>query len=301
MRVFFSDPFGFPLPAGHRFPLAKYRMLRERIERWPAALGVELLVAPRVQRAELLAVHDPAYVEAFLVSALDAAHQRRIGFPWSPEFVERTLRSCGGTVAAARAALSDGGAVHLAGGTHHARADRGAGYCVFHDVAVAARLVQREHGVGQVLVVDTDVHQGDGTAAIFAEDPSVFTFSLHGAANFPGDKAVSDLDCELPRQCGDAAYLQALDHGLAAAFRRCRPDCVFYISGADPARGDRLGTLQIGKAALAERDRRVFAACVARRLPVITVMGGGYGRNLDDTVDVHEETVRAALVSAWAQ
>lgn len=296
MKAFYSDPFDFPLPPGHRFPLAKYRLLRERLERWPAASGLELLLAPRASRDELLLVHEAAYVDAFAAGALTAEHQRRIGFPWSPGLVERTLRSVGGTIAAARAALHDGVAVHLAGGTHHARCDRGAGYCVFHDCAVAARVVQRL-GVGRVLFVDTDVHQGDGSAALFAGDDSVFTFSIHGDANFPAAKAASDLDIALPRHTADAEYLAALDRGLQEAFARSRPEFVFFLSGADPLVGDRLGTLQLGAAALRERDRRVFAACRVAGARVVTTMAGGYGRSLDDTVAAHEATVAEALAA----
>jgi acetoin utilization deacetylase AcuC-like enzyme len=295
MHVYYSDPFEFPLPAGHRFPLAKYRLLRERIERWPASSGVELMLAPRALRDELLLVHTAAYVDDFVAGRLSQDHQRRIGLPWSPELVERSLRSCGGTLAATRQALVDGATAYLAGGTHHARADRGAGYCVFNDLAVGARIVQRESDRQRILIVDTDVHQGDGTAAIFAGDPSVFTFSIHGAQNFPAAKASSDLDVELPPDCGDEAYLQALAVGLQQAFHRSEPQFVYYLSGADACVGDRLGTLRIGKQALATRDAMVFAACRERRLPVVTVMGGGYGKNLDDTVDVYEASVRAAL------
>ena len=295
MHVFYSDPFTFPLPPEHRFPLAKYRLLRERIERWPAATGVQLLLAPRARRDELLLVHTAGYVDDFVTGRLDREAMRRIGFPWSPELVERSLRSCGGTLAATRTALQEGAAVYLAGGTHHARADRGAGYCVFNDVAVGARLVQREGALSRVLVVDTDVHQGDGTAAIFADDPSVFTFSIHGDANFPAEKATSDLDVALPSGTGDEAYLAALAAGLAEALARSEPQFVFYLSGADPFAGDRLGKLALSKAGLLARDRMVFAALRQRALPWVTVMGGGYGRAIDDSVDVYEATVRASL------
>ncbi len=296
MQVFYSDPFGFPLPAGHRFPLAKYRLLRERIERWPAATGVELALAPRAAREELLLVHTAAYVDDFAAGRLDAVAMRRIGFPWSPELVERSLRSCGGTVAAARAALRSGAAVYLAGGTHHARADRGAGYCVFNDCAVAARIAQREGGIGRVLIVDTDVHQGDGTAAIFAADPSVFTFSIHGAENFPAEKARSDLDLALPSGTGDDAYLAALERGLTEAFARSAPGFVFFLSGADPFVGDRLGRLALTKDGLQRRDVLVLGEIRRRGAPHVTVMGGGYGRDIADTVDVYEATVRAAVL-----
>jgi acetoin utilization deacetylase AcuC-like enzyme len=293
VQVFYSDPFTFPLPPEHRFPLEKYRLLRERIQRWPASTGVELVLAPRALREELLWVHTAAYVDGFCAGALAAEHQRRIGFPWSPELVERSLRSCGGTLATARAALASGAAAYLAGGTHHARADQGAGYCVFNDCAVGARLVQREGGVRRVLIVDTDVHQGDGSAAIFADDPSVFTFSIHGAQNFPAAKATSDLDLALPTGTGDDDYLEQLAAGLTEALRRSEPQFVFFLSGADPHEGDRLGRLCVTKAGLQQRDRIVFDACGG--LPMATVMGGGYGKVLADTVDVYEATVRAAL------
>lgn len=299
MLVYYSDPFTFPLPPEHRFPLAKYRLLRERIERWPAATGVELRLAPRATRDELLLVHEAAYVDGFAAGSLGREAMQRIGFPWSPELVERSLRSCGGTVAATRTALQQDAAVYLAGGTHHARADRGAGYCVYNDVAVGARLVQRESDRCRVLVVDTDVHQGDGTAAIFAGDPTVFTSSIHGDANFPASKATSDLDVALPKGTRDADYLAALADMLASAFSRALPEFVFYLSGADPCVGDRLGTLAISKAGLRQRDRMVLAAVRERRLPCVTVMGGGYGTQIEDTVDVYEATVRTA-VELWS-
>jgi len=198
-------------------------------------------------------------------------------------------------VAASRDALVHGKACYLAGGTHHARADRGAGYCVYNDVAVGARVVQREGGVRRVLVVDTDVHQGDGTAAIFAGDDSVLTFSIHGDANFPATKAQSDLDVALPTGTADAGYLAALAQGLDACFARGRPDFAFYLSGADPHEGDRLGKLAVTKAGLRERDRMVFAALRAHGVPWVTVMGGGYGKRIEDTVDVYEATVDEAL------
>lgn len=298
MKVFYSDPFTFPLPETHRFPLAKYRMLRERVAAWSYDTGVELLLAPRATRDELLLVHTPAYVDAFCAGSLDALAQQRIGFPWSHELVERSLRSCGGTLAAARTALVEGAATYLAGGTHHARADRGAGYCVFNDCAVGARIVQREGGCERVLVVDTDVHQGDGTAAIFADDPSVFTFSIHGSDNFPADKARSDLDIALPSRCGDEAYLAALQSGLAEAVTRSRPQFVFYLSGADPLVGDRLGKLAVSADALRRRDAMVFATLRMLAAPWVTVMGGGYGLDLERTVDVYEATVLAACHAA---
>ncbi|MCB9878024.1 MAG: histone deacetylase [Planctomycetes bacterium] len=298
MRVFYSDPFTFPLPPEHRFPLAKYRLLRERVLTWPASTGVELLLAPRATDAELRLVHTNDYLAGFAAGTLGEAAMKRIGFPWSPELVERSRRSCGGTIAAARTAVVDGAAAYLAGGTHHARADRGAGYCVYNDCAVAARIAQSELGVGRVLIVDTDVHQGDGTAAVFADDPSVFTFSVHGDANFPAEKATSDLDIALPTGTGDDEYLARLRDGLAAAIARSAPQLVFYLSGADPFAGDRLGRLALSKRGLAARDELVFEAVRQLGVPHVTVMGGGYGTRIEDTVDVYERTVRAAVEAA---
>lgn len=298
MHVFYSDPFGFPLPPEHRFPLQKYRLLRERIAAWPASSGVELLLAPRATDDELRLVHTRAYLDAFRDGALDRDAMRRIGFPWSPELVERSLRSCGGTVAAARVAVAHGRAAYLAGGTHHARSDRGAGYCVYNDCAVASRVLQRESSARRVLIVDTDVHQGDGTAAIFTGDDTVFTFSMHGDENFPAQKVASDLDIALPSGTGDDRYLDELRRGLRTAFDRSRPDFVFYLSGADAFVGDRLGRLALSKNGLHARDRHVLGELRRRGLPHVTVMGGGYGRDVRDTVDVYEATVAVALGDA---
>ena len=292
MHVFYSDPFTFPLPPEHRFPAEKYCLLRMRVAQWPASTGVELVLAPRANDDELRLVHDVAYLDGFAAGTLGDEAMRRIGFPWSPELVERSLRSCGGTIAAARRAMRDGCAAYLAGGTHHARAGSGAGYCVYNDCAVAARVLQRDCSVRRVLVVDTDVHQGDGTAAIFERDDSVFTFSMHGEQNFPSQKACSDLDIALPSGTGDDDYLAKLRDGLDVAMRSA-PEFVFFLSGADAFVGDKLGRLSLSKRGLQQRDRIVLDAIRARGLPHVTVMGGGYGRNVEDTVDVYEATVRA--------
>jgi len=294
VHIYYSDPFTFPLPAKHSFPSVKYRMLRERVQRWPASSGAELLVAPRARDEELRLVHDAGYLAGFAGGSLGDEAMKRIGFPWSPELVERSLRSCGGTIAAARRAVLDGRAAYLAGGTHHARADRGAGYCVYNDCAVGARVVQRESGVARVLVVDLDVHQGDGTAAIFAGDASVFTFSMHGEQNFPADKARSDLDVALPTGAGDGEYLDSLRVAFAAAVERARPQFVFYLSGADAFVGDRLGRLSLTKAGLMQRDAIVFGELRRLGVPHVTVMGGGYGKDIRDSVDVYEATVLEA-------
>ncbi|MBX3606519.1 MAG: histone deacetylase [Piscinibacter sp.] len=305
MQAFYSDHFVLPLPEGHRFPMPKYRLLRERIERQPE---FRLHEAQPASDGELALAHDPGYIASVADGTLSPAAQREIGFPWSPRMVERSRRSVGATIGAARAALAEGVAANLAGGTHHASADRGGGYCVFNDAAVAARLMQAEWhrrpaggrpGLLRVAVIDLDVHQGNGTAAIFRDDPTVFTLSLHGAKNFPFRKERSDLDVELPDGCTDAPYLAALDDALAELWRRhgdSLPGLVFYLAGADPHEDDRLGRLKLSAAGLAERDRRVFAACRERGIPVAVSMAGGYGRVIDVTVDVQQRT----LAEAWA-
>jgi acetoin utilization deacetylase AcuC-like enzyme len=303
MRAFASDRFVMPLPEGHRFPIGKYRLLREAVHDRLPELRVE--EAPPATDGELALAHTPRYVEAVATGLLGPAEQREIGFPWSERMVERSRRSVGATIAAARAALQDGVAANLAGGTHHAQADKGSGYCVFNDVAVAARLMQAEwHRVHRALlrvaVIDLDVHQGNGTAAIFRDDPTVFTLSLHGARNFPFRKATSDLDVELPDGCRDREYLDALDAALDTLWRRhagAPPGLVFYLAGADPHEGDRLGRLKLTAAGLAERDRRVLRAVRERRIPVALSMAGGYGRVIEDTVAVQVGTLREAFDS----
>ena len=308
MQAFYADQFVLPLPPGHRFPMSKYRLLREQLECLP---GLQLCQALPASDGELALAHTPAYLSAVIDGTLGAAQQREIGFPWSEAMVERARRSVGATIAAARAALGATGgglATNLAGGTHHASADRGGGYCVFNDAAVAARLMQaeshRQHRkLLRVAIVDLDVHQGNGSASIFADDPTVFTLSMHGAKNFPFRKERSDLDVDLPDGCTDDAYLRALDDALAALWRHhehAPPGLIFYLAGADPHEGDRLGRLKLTTAGLAERDRRVFAAARERHIPVALSMAGGYGRDVDDTVQVHLGTIRAAIES-WRQ
>ena len=306
MHAFHSDSFVLPLPAGHRFPMQKYRLLREAVQ---AGLpGVRLAEAPPASDGELALAHSSGYLSDVLEGRLDAARQREIGFPWTPQMVERARRSVGATIAAARAALREGVAANLAGGTHHALADRGSGYCVFNDAAVAARLMQAEwhrdrRALLRVALVDLDVHQGNGSAAIFRDDPTVFTLSLHGEHNFPFRKEVSDLDVALRDGCGDDEYLAALDRALDALWARHRdapPGLLFYLAGADPHEGDRLGRLKLTTAGLAERDRRVLAAARERRIPTALAMAGGYGRVIEDTVAVQLGTLAVALQS-WRQ
>jgi acetoin utilization deacetylase AcuC-like enzyme len=298
VRAFYSDHFVLPLPAGHRFPMAKYRALRDRVA---AELPqVRLAEADAVNDGELALAHDPDYVDRVTRGCLTAAEQRAIGFPWSAQMVERSRRSAGATVAACRAALAEGVAVNLAGGTHHAFRGRGAGYCVFNDAAIAARLMQAEalRARGRqlaVAIVDLDVHQGDGTASILAEDPSVFTLSLHGAKNFPFRKTTSDLDVPLPDGTRDADYLAALDRALAELTARFAPNLLIYLAGADAHEGDRLGTLRLTTDGMRARDLRVFALADRLDLPIAVTMAGGYGRDIATTVDVHLNTVRCAF------
>lgn len=299
MRAFYSDQFVLPLPEGHRFPMAKYRMLRERLAQ--EVPEIEMLAAQPATDGELALVHTPEYIQSVVQGSLSAQAQREIGFPWTPAMVERSRRSAGATVMAARAALwgGEGLAANLAGGTHHAYADHGSGFCVFNDAAVATRLMQAEWGRRyvrplNVAIVDLDVHQGNGTARIFANDPQVFTLSLHGARNFPFAKESSDLDVELPDGCDDDAYLEALDQALIALEARFDADLVIYLAGADPHEGDRLGRLKLSFDGLEARDRRVFDWAYNRRLPLAFAMAGGYGAQIADTVQVQVNTYRVA-------
>lgn len=311
MLAFHYDHLSLALPPGHRFPQSKYQMLRERLERQPGRLRLQL--AEPATPGELALAHTPDYVDAVLHGTLSAAAQREIGFPWAPGLPARSLASVGATIGAARAALKEGVAASLAGGTHHAQADKGSGFCVFNDVAVAARLMQaewhRQHrgATGlQVLVIDLDVHQGNGTASIFASDPSVFTCSLHGEKNFPFRKQPGDLDVALPDACGDAAYLAALDEALqriwahyAALPPSLQPGLAFFLAGADPHEGDRLGRLKLSAAGLQARDRMVLDALRQRRIPVALSMAGGYGHDLAVTVDLQVNTLSEAAHS-WS-
>ena len=295
MLIYYTDHFVLPLPDGHRFPMGKYAELRRRVALSPWLPLGALREPPALEDAILCLAHDPEYVRRVGAGALTAAEQRRIGFPWSERMVERSRRSSGATYAACCSALERGAGVNLAGGTHHAFADHGEGFCVFNDSAVAARALLAEGRVRQVAVIDCDVHQGDGTAAILADDPRVFTCSLHGAGNWPLHKQVSDLDVALPDGTGDVAYLAALADALAETFARCTPDLVIYLAGADPWEGDRLGKLALTKAGLLARDRQVFEACLQQGVPVAVTMGGGYAPDFHDVVDIHYDTVRAAF------
>jgi acetoin utilization deacetylase AcuC-like enzyme len=299
MRAFYCDHFVLPLPEGHRFPMSKYRLLRERVVADGVISEADLLEPAAADWDDLELVHTREYVEGVANGTLPREIQRGIGFPWSPAMVERARRSVGGTIAAARVALDEGVAANLAGGTHHSFAHRGEGYCVFNDIAVAARVLLRERRITRALVVDLDVHQGNGTAAIFAGDPSVFTFSMHGASNFPFRKETSDLDVALPDGVEDDAYLEQLAMHLPMLIAQQRPDIVFYLAGADPYEGDRLGKLKLTFDGLAARDTFVFETCQSEGLPVAVSMGGGYAPEVDAIVRIHANTLREAAKRVW--
>ncbi len=295
MDLFYSDTFELPLPAGHRFPMAKYRRLRERVAESGLLERNRLLIPVAATREELERVHDPEYVRRVFQGELDEREIRRIGFPWSARMVERSCRSSGASIAAARAALRDGIGINLAGGTHHAMPDSGGGYCVFNDVCVAARAVQAgwEGGprVRKVLFVDLDVHQGNGTAAVARGDATLFAFSVHCNRNYPFRKTAGDLDIELEPGTGDEEYLAAVERGLDQILAVFQPDLAFYLAGADPWSGDRLGQFALSKEGLRQRDELVLDWLLGCGIPVSVAMAGGYAPNVEDIVDIHLQTI----------
>jgi acetoin utilization deacetylase AcuC-like enzyme len=295
MRLFPCDRYRLPLPEGHRFPIDKYQLLRRRLEAHAAAgAALEFIEPHAATDDELRRVHAADYLGRVMAGTLSRDEVRRIGFPWSRALVERSLRSTGAAVDAAAAALEDGVAASLAGGTHHAGTDWGEGYCVFNDTAVAAREMQARGAVERVLILDCDVHQGNGTAEIFANDPTVFTMSIHGARNFPLRKVPGSLDVPLEDGTGDDEYLRSLAPAVAESFARARADLVLYIAGADPYEGDRLGRLRLTKAGLLARDRLVLDAARATGTPLAIVCGGGYCQDLEAIVDIHAATMLLA-------
>jgi acetoin utilization deacetylase AcuC-like enzyme len=292
MQFYFPDTPDVPLPEGHRFPAGKYRMARHQIETEGTLGAARLSPSPAATIAELLHAHDAGYVEAVLRGTLQPDVIRRIGLPWSETLALRSRITVGGSLAAARAALVYGVSGQLAGGTHHAHRDFGSGFCVFNDLAVAAKVLLAEHAVARIAVLDTDVHQGDGNAALLSPDPRALVISIHGEKNFPFRKVASDLDFGLPDGTGDDAYQVALEEALAA-IDQFRPDLVLFLSGADPLEADSLGRLALSHVGLKERDRRVFAFCRRRGLPVSVVLGGGYSRPIEATVTGYVNTFRA--------
>ncbi|MEM6979111.1 MAG: histone deacetylase [Planctomycetota bacterium] len=298
MKLYYTDHFELPLPERHRFPMDKYRRLRRSVVQDPVHRNDALLVPPAATDQQLQLCHDVDYIHRVKTGTLTDAEIRRIGFPWSPKMVERSKRSTGATIAASRAALNEGIAANLAGGTHHAFADAGEGYCVFNDAAVAIRTLQHEGVIGRACVIDLDVHQGNGTASILASDPNVFTFSMHGKKNFPLRKRAGDLDIALPDGTGDRDYLAALDDGLnkmdAAIHDQGGFDLAVYLAGADPFEHDRLGRMKLTMQGLAGRDKMVLDYCTKRGMPLAIAMAGGYAADIDQIVAIHSQTLRLA-------
>ncbi len=302
MRAYYCHHFVLPLPAEHRFPMDKYARLHARVSAAAQSLSITLCEPAAISEGDLRRVHSDDYVSRMLSGAVSHSDMRRIGFPWSPAMIERSRRSAGGTCAALVDALAgDGVAVNLAGGTHHAGFDRGGGYCVFNDAVIAARHAQRAGSAGRILLVDLDVHQGDGSAALCADDPTIYTFSIHAARNYPAIKPPSDLDVALPDATDDARYLDTLAHWLPIAIDRANPDAIVYLAGADPFVGDRLGYLALSKPGLAERDRLVLTTARQHGLPAAVCMAGGYAPEVDDIVDIHFQTVSIAaeFAASW--
>lgn len=298
MQIYYTDHFDLPLPEGHRFPMEKYRLLRQRIVQSEYHRNDTLLVPPAASDEQLLLCHTTRYVNAVFSGGLSQAEIRRIGFPWSEKMVERSRRSTGATIAACRAALHDSIAVNLAGGTHHAMSDVGEGYCVFNDAAVAIRVLQSEGLIQRACVIDLDVHQGNGTAQILSDDDSVFTLSIHGTKNFPLRKTASDLDVALDDGTDDEVYLSALREALEKVAQNAAQnapfDLMIYLAGADPYLHDQLGRLGLTMAGLRQRDEQVLRWARLNSLPVGIAMAGGYAKKVPDIVDIHASTVHLA-------
>jgi acetoin utilization deacetylase AcuC-like enzyme len=293
LKAFYTDHFVLPLPVGHRFPMEKYSRLRDSVS---TLNDIHLVEAPAASDTQILYAHDPSYLIKIIAGKLNPEEQREIGFPWSEKMVERSRRSAGATVAAAKNALEEGIAINLAGGTHHAYRDMGSGFCVFNDSAIAARALQKEVSPTlKIAIIDLDVHQGNGTASILQNDPSVFTLSIHGENNFPFKKEVSDLDLGLPDGCDDRTYLLSLEKCLDQLHSRFKADCLIYLAGADPHEDDRLGRLKLSKEGMRLRDEMVFAYALTKKIPVAISMAGGYGKEIDSTVDIHFQTIKTAL------
>ncbi len=295
MKIFYTDIFKILLPANHSFPKDKNYLLRQRITEQLGNKVVELSIPEPASDDYLLRAHDSAYLKRFLNGELTDKEIRRVGLPWSPEIVQRTRYSVGATIAACRTALAERIAVNLGGGTHHAFYDHGQGYCYLNDSVIAARTMQAEGLVNNVLIIDCDVHQGNGTAAILKNDPTIFTFSIHGKNNFPFHKETSDLDVELEDGTDDAAYLAALEKGMTESLDACDANLAIYLAGADPYKKDRFGRLALTKVGIAGRDRLVLRHLYQSGLPVAITLAGGYARQVLDAVDIHFQTVRAAV------
>jgi len=291
MKAYYFDHFVLPLPSGHRFPMEKYSLLRAQVSQLE---DVELVEAPLASDLDLGRAHDPTYIERVNSGGLSNSELREIGFPWSTLMVERSKRSAGATIQACLSALTDQVAVNLAGGTHHAYADKGSGFCVFNDAVIAARHIQ-SHQPMPIAIIDLDVHQGNGTAAICHGDPSIFTFSMHGEKNFPFRKELSNLDIGLNDGCTDHEYLETLSDALTVLVTRFKPELIIYLAGADPHEGDRLGRLKLTLDGLRQRDQLIFDFASKMQSPIAVAMAGGYGRVIQTTVEIHTQTIQLAL------
>jgi acetoin utilization deacetylase AcuC-like enzyme len=295
MKIFYTDHFLIPLTADHRFPLEKYSLLRQQIINSSIVDSVTLSVPRAAKNQEILRAHSPAYWKRLQKGEMASKEMRRTGFPWSNELIERAKRSVGATIEACLSALEENIAVSLSGGTHHAFRDRGEGYCLLNDSVIAARALQAQNDVNKLLIVDCDVHQGNGTAALAKNDPNIFTFSIHGKNNFPYHKEKGDLDIALDDGTGDVDYLAALEKGLLQTLNLFNAQIVIYLAGADPYVDDRFGRLSVSKEGLLKRDQMVFRFCHEAGIPIAVTMAGGYARKIEDTVDIHLQTVKAAV------
>lgn len=295
MNIYTYDDILFPLPENHRFPLQKYSLLREFLQKQTWLRSGSLVKPIPAQRRDLQLAHGDFYIDKVTQGTLSTAEIRRIGLPWSLQLVERCLHSAGATIAAAADALQNGLGISLGGGTHHACRHEGQGYCIFNDTIIAARVEQRAGRIKQALVIDCDVHQGNGSAEITQDDSSIFTFSIHGEKNFPFRKILGDIDIGLPDDTGDELYLRALQSGLERALAHCEPDLIFYLAGADVHENDRLGRLKLTANGMAARDRLIFSTVKTAGRPLVLTLAGGYGRHLPTMVALQAETIRLAL------
>jgi acetoin utilization deacetylase AcuC-like enzyme len=291
-KLFYSPYYYADIGEGHVFPIRKFELVRDKLLQEGTLLAEEIVEPEPASVEDVRLVHTEDYVTRLINGELTAKEVRKLGLPWSKSLVRRSFLATSGTISAAKEALQTGVASNLAGGTHHAFPDRGEGFCVLNDVAVAVRVLQKENLAQRFLIVDCDVHQGNGTAFIFKDDDSVFTFSMHGAKNYPLHKERSSLDLELPDKTGDAEFLETLNEALPRVFLH-NPDIVFYLGGADPFEKDKLGRLGLTIEGLRERDETVLRFALEHQTPVVTTMSGGYALDINDTVEIHANTIRA--------
>ena len=299
-RLFYSPYYYADIGEGHVFPIKKFELVRDKLLEEGTLRSEEVFEPQPASGADVLLVHTENYISRLIEGKLTAREIRKLGLPWSKSLVRRSFLATSGTINAAKHSLKTGIASNLAGGTHHAYPDRGEGFCVLNDVAVAIRSLQRENLANRFLIVDCDVHQGNGTAFIFRNEPEVFTFSMHGAKNYPLFKEISDLDIELPDKTGDEEYLETLQEALPRIFLP-RPDIIFYLGGADPFEKDKLGRLNLSIEGLRRRDEIVLSFAKEHHTPIVTTMSGGYALDINDTVEIHCNTIRAVKKVFFAE